>query len=153
MSQPKTTDQLRAIFGLGKEMNCEKSDLEELANDVTNGRTARLSQLFFDEANAMIKRLGGEAFPSGSKTPRRTENHRNQKGGVVKIVTAQQLKKMDDLAKKRGMSPEGLKKLCRRMLKTERPNTALGCSKVIEAIKAMNKRGTQSATVNKKAAA
>lgn len=144
MSAPKTTEQLRAIFGLGRKVHMADEDLRDLAEDVTNGRTRSLRELTFVEANAMIVRLGGEAFPvspsSGRPTPRRTVNHRRQKAGVVTMVSPAALAKLDALAAERGMSPSGLERMCLRMLHTKRPTTALGCSKVIEALKAMNAR-------------
>lgn len=141
MSAPKTNEQLRAIFGLGKDRGFAKEDLEELAADQTGGQVKRLSLLSFDQANAMIKHLGGDPFPAnGVQVPRRTENHRKQKAGVITMASPAHLAKMDDLAAKRGMKPEQLQRLCLRMLKTKRPTTAIGCNKVIEAIKSMNQR-------------
>lgn len=139
---PKTTEQLRAIFGLGKNLGCEKSDLEELAADITGGRVERLSLLSFDEANAMISRLGGEPFnpSSSSPVPRRTANYRKQRDGIVTMATPKALALMDDLAAKRNMSPEGLERMCMRMFKSKRPRTATACNAVIEALKSMNAR-------------
>lgn len=136
----KTTEQLRAIFGLGKKLNCEKADLEELAADVTNGRIERLSLLTFDEANAMIVRLGGEAFPVSPAVPRRTANHRKQQAGIKTVETARHLNLIDELARLRNMSPEGLERLCRRMIKKPRPVTTAEGNKIVEALKAMNRR-------------
>lgn len=138
----KTTEQLRAVFGLGRKLGLEKSDLEELAADITGGRTDRLSLLSWEEANAMIRRLGGEPFSpsSGNPTPRRTANYRKQRDGIVTMATPKALALMDDLAARRGMSPEGLERMCYRMLKSKRPRTAQGCNAVIEALKSMNAR-------------
>lgn len=142
MSAPKTTEQLRAIFGLGKKANFEKADLEEMAADITGGRVERLSLLSFDEANAMIRRLGGEPFSpsSGSPLPRRTANYRKQRDGIVTMATPKALAMMDDLAARRGMSPDGLERMCNRMFKSKRPRTAQACNAVIEALKSMNRR-------------
>lgn len=140
--QPKTTEQLRAIFGLGRNLGCEKSDLEEMAADVTGGRVDRLSLLSWEEANAMIRRLGGEPFSPSSGTPvnRRTANYRKQRDGIVTMATPKALAMMDDLAAKRGMSPLGLERMCMRMIKSKRPRTAVACNAVIEAFKSMNAR-------------
>ena len=141
MSNPKTTEQLRAIFGLGKKLGCDKSDLEELAADVSGGRVERLSLLSWEEANAMIVRLGGEPFTSsGLPVARRTENYRNQKAGIKRIETGRHLDLIDELARLRNMSPEGLEKLCRRMIKKPRPTTTQEGNKIVEALKAMNRR-------------
>lgn len=139
--QPKTSKQLRAIFGLAKPLNCDEDSLRELAAEVSNNRIARLSLLSFAEANALIKRLGGEPFSFGGTTPRRTVNYQKQQAGIPTIETRRHLNLMDDLANKRGMSAEGLQKLCRRMLKGKsRPTTTSEGNKIIEALKAMNRR-------------
>lgn len=138
--KPKTTDQLRAIFGLGKKLHCTKEDLEDLASDVTSGRVGRLSTLSFDDANAMIHRLGGEPFDPVGPTPRRTVNHRRQKAGIRQIETVKHLNLIDELARLRNMSPAGLEKLCRRMIKKSRPTTTEDGNKIVEALKAMNRR-------------
>lgn len=138
--RPKTNEQLRAIFGLGKKLNCEKADLEEMAADITSGRVERLSMLSFDEANALIKRLGGDPVSAKPSAPRRTVNYRKQKAGVPTLAGPYHLAKMDRLAADRGMSPEGLERMCMRMLRSKRPRTAQGCNAVIEALKAMNRR-------------
>lgn len=141
--KPKTTDQLRAIFGLGKKLNCEKADLEEMAADITSGRVERLSLLSFDEANAMIIRLGGEAFPVSANVPVRTANYRKQKAGIKTIETPRHLNLIDELARLRNMSPEGLERLCLRMIKKPRPVTTSEGNKIVEALKAMNRRDAQ----------
>lgn len=142
--QPKTTEQLRAIFGLGKNVGFDKEGLEALAFTMTEGQIERLSALSFDQANAMIRHLGGDPFPAnGVQVPRRTLNHQKQKAGVVTMASPGHLKKMDDLAAKRGMGAEQLQRLCMRTIKSKRPTTAIGCSKVIEALKAMASRDNE----------
>jgi hypothetical protein len=139
--QPKTSKQIRAIFGLGKKVYCTKEDLEEMASDVTNGRVDRLSLLSFGEANAMIRRLGGEPFPAmAALTPRRTVNYRRQQAGVQQIAQPQHLKLMRDLAAGRNMTDAGLQSMGLRMLKHWPPHTTDETNKIIEAIKAMNAR-------------
>lgn len=144
--KPKSTEQLRAIFGLGRNVGCTKEDLEELAADVTGGRVERLSLLSWGEANAMIARLGGEPFSaSGSPVPRRTENYRNQRAGIKRIESRQHLELIASLAQSRNMSPEGLERLCRRMIKKPSPVTTAEGNKIVEALKAMNARDRRSA--------
>ncbi len=138
----KTTDQLRAIFGLGKQRGLEKPDLEELAAEKSNGRIDRLSLLSFDEANQMITHLGGEAFPaSGSPTvPKRTENYRKQKAGISTIETDKQLKAIKDMARQRNMTEQGITSLAKRMNLPWPPITTAQANKIFEALKSMNKR-------------
>lgn len=151
-AQPKTTEQLRAIFGLGKKLGFDKERLEELASVQTAGQVERLSLLSFDQANAMIVHLGGDAFPQSalsdplSAVPRRTVNHHKQKAGIVTMASPKALALMDRLAAERNMTPEGLERMCLRMLKKKRPTTAKGCSAVIEAIKKMNARDKKPTT-------
>jgi hypothetical protein len=60
---------------------------------------------------------------------------------------------MKDLAAKRGISAEGLERLCRRMLKgNPRPRTTAETNKIIEALKAMNERDRVNAADPKEAA-
>lgn len=155
MSALKTVDQNRAIFGLAHKLNMETEDIRDLADDVTGGRTRSLKEISFDEANAIIVRLGGEAFPpDGSPAaPRRTVNHRKQQAGVVTLASPAHLRKLDDLAAARGISPEGLERMCFRMLRSKRPATAKGCNAVIEALKSMAKRERRGSSPNTKEAA
>lgn len=148
---PKTTDQLRAIFGLGKQVNMAKEDLEELAADVTGGRVERLSLLSFDEANAIIVRLGGDAFPGAGHVNARTANHRRQKLGVKQVETNKHLRLIRDLAAKRNMSDAGLASLCMRIIKKPAPVTTAQGNKIVEALKAMNRRDTATATLRRAA--
>ncbi len=145
--QPKSTDQLRAIFGLGKNLGMDKPDLEAVAAEVTAGRIERLSLLTFDEANAVIVRLGGESFPSPGHVAVRTANYRRQKAGVKQVETSRHLKLISDLAAKRNMSRAGLASLCMRIIKRASPATTAQGNMVVEALKAMNRRdGTRTPT-------
>lgn len=138
MPKVKTHAQLARIFGLAKRLDLEKADLENLAWELTDGRTERLSSISFDEANKMIVRLGGD--PLTSSVADRTLRHRRQKAGVVQIASAKQLQFMHDLAAGRGITDDGLQRLCYRMIDRPRVRTTNEASKVIEAIKAMNRR-------------
>jgi hypothetical protein len=142
MSQPKTHAQIKRIFGLGHKLNAGKDELEQMAGK-------RLSLLSFDEANELIKRLGGEPLDiqpsSASRTPRRTVNYRRKKAGIRQIAQPAHLQLMDELAANRGITDDGLKNLCRRMLGYYRPRTTSDTNKIIEAIKAMNARDAKRA--------
>lgn len=138
----KCNRQLRAIFGLARKRGLDKPDLEALAAETAG--VSRLSRLSFKDANRLIVRLGGEPFPLVSPvadtTPRRTVNYRRQKAGVVALASPRHLEYLETLARNRGITPQGLDRLCMRMLRSRRPRTARGCNAVIEAIKSMMAR-------------
>lgn len=146
--QPKTNFQLRRIFGLAKQKGIpfEEEDQCEAAATISRGRVERLSLLSFDEANALIVQLGGEAM-SFKFTPRRTRNYRNQQAGIQTIATAAHLQKMEDLwFAFPHRTPNGLTQICLNTIKQERPRTADECNKIVEAVKSMNKRENASAS-------
>lgn len=143
--QPKTNSQLGRIFGLAKKLGLDEDTVRGAAVVVSRGRVDRLSLLSFDEANALIVRLGGDPF-SSSRTPRRTVNYHRQQAGVQQIAQADHLALMDELAAGRGIGTEGLERLCRRMLKgNSRPRTTAETNKIVEALKAMAKRDREAA--------
>lgn len=99
----------------------------------------RISDLSFDDANRVIKALGGEPFTAYGKS-RRTINYRKQAAGVKSIETDAQLKLIRNLAAERNMTDSGLEKLATRMHLPWPPNTTEQGNKITEALKAMNKR-------------
>lgn len=144
MPNPKTNAQLGRIFGLAKTLNASKEDLTEM---VGKG----LSQLTFDEANALIERLGGEPLPVPTALPQnsnggarslRSQQKDRQKAGVKQIVTKAQITRMTMLwfFPKAGRTEAGLTALIQRVIKRDRPATTEDANKVIEAIKQMNRR-------------
>lgn len=140
--QPKKNFQIRRMFGLAKAAHNwqnTKEYLEELAFVVTRERTSSLSDLTFDEANDVIVRLGGTAFAKYGQS-KRTENYRKQQAGIKSIETENHLNFIDELARLRNMSPEGLEKMGTRMLKHWPPRTTSEGNKIVEALKAMNAR-------------
>lgn len=142
--QPKSNLQIRRLFGLASKpasaAGATPHDyLSKLASDVTRGRTSSLAALSFDEANAMIVKLGGDTITSRSVS-KRTENYRKQKAGIETIVTDAHLKKIDELAAMRSWSSETLAKFCRRVIKKDAPTTAHEANKITEGLKAMNRR-------------
>ncbi len=145
----KTPQQLRAIFGLANRRGLEKPEIELLASEVTGNHGQRLSALTFSQANQLIVRLGGEPF-SEKETPRRTINYRKQRDGVITLASQKSLKLMDQLAAGRGITAEGLERMCRRMFGSPRPRTAKACSAVIEALKSMNRRDQMRAKLQDK---
>jgi hypothetical protein len=139
--QPKTNAQIGRIFGLAKKRGVELDDDTKAGFAITAsaGRTDRLSQLSFDEANIVITNLGGDAYTTAK--PRRTLNYHRQQAGIQQIAQGSHLQMMRELAEGRGISDEGLKNLCRRMLKgKDAPRTTADTNKIIEALKAMNAR-------------
>lgn len=134
--QPKQQFQIRRMFGLAKDKALAagmetKEYLESIAKK-------QLSTLTFDEANDVIVTLGGAAMTR--KFSRRTVNYHRQVAGVKAVETEAHLDFMQELAKLRGMSDEGLEKMGTRMLKHWPPRTTEEGNKVIEALKSMNKR-------------
>ncbi len=141
--QPKTTAQVRCIFGIARNLGMGDDLLHETVLSVTSegGRegTSRISQLSYSEAETVIQRLKAQ---QNKQTPRRTIQYRRQRAGAKQIATAapSQLELMRSLAHTRGMSDAGLESLCNRMLKHYPPRTTAETNKVIEALKAMNAR-------------
>lgn len=136
--QMKTLSQNKAIFALGGRLKCSHDDLRELAFDITSGRTASIKQLTFDEANGMIRRLGGRAFDRPNQfNSKRTEQYHKQKARVKTIVTPAQKGKIERLLQQRNIGADGYKLFCRRMLKHDEPRTTIEAKNIIEALKAM----------------
>lgn len=154
-AQPKSNSQIRRLFGLAKP-NAHTACMEvhdylaDLANHVTGERTASLADLTFDEANAMIKALNGDPFPKYGQS-RRTENYRKQKAGIKSVETENHLNFILELAQLRGMSLDGVTKLAGRMNLPWPPRTTEQGNKIVEALKAMNKRDGLSTTLQKPA--
>lgn len=139
--QLKTRSQIKAIFGLAKQRGIDMDADTKMgfAITVSLGRTDSLADLRFDEANRLIENLGGDAFPP-FRRPRRTESYHRQKAGIEQIAQTSHLRLMNELAVGRGMSADGLERMGRRMLKHWPPHTTAETNKIIEALKAMNKR-------------
>lgn len=143
---PKTPAQHRRIFGLAHERGLDLAELHTLAEEETG--EASIRKLDFEQANKLIVRLGGDAISAhgygwcdAKGTPRRTVQDRRKRAGVVRVVSPAQLDLLADLASRRGISVEGLKSLFTHMRVPYPPRTTKDANKVIEALKAMNKRG------------
>lgn len=137
--QMKTLSQNKAIFALGARRGCAHEDLRELAFDITGGRTDSIKQLTFDEANGVITRLGGRAVTEPGVS-RRTTQYRRQQAGVKQIVSPLQKGLIEKLVRGRGITAEGERSLCQRIIKRDEPTTTVEANKIIEALKAMNTR-------------
>ncbi len=139
MPKLKSNLQIKRIFGLAKPLGCSKEDLEDLAFEISEGRVDRLSQLTFDEANAMIVRLGGVPLSSAGSS-KRNENYRKQSAGIKTIETEAHLHKIYELGGLRQMNEDGLRSLATRMSLPWPPSTTEQGNKIVEALKAMNRR-------------
>jgi len=125
---------VKAIFGEGRKHGLDDEQLRDLAEDVSR-RTRHISELSYTEAERVIERLKGRSFVS-----RRTLQYRRAKQGIKQVVQQGQLKKVADLASQRNWSPETLVKFCKRQCGHHPLRTTEDANKVIEALKAMNKR-------------
>ncbi len=149
-SKPATKQpwQLRAAFALAKRVGIDKDQLEAIAGDLSHGRTFRLSQLSYTEANQLIVRLGGDPDQRHSAPAKRrrraprTERHLRQRAGVKQIVQQRHVDLLNELAAERwGVAYAApLRSLAERMRIPYPCRTTDETNKLIEAIKAMNAR-------------
>lgn len=134
---PKTTAQVRAIFGLARSAGHGDDEHRAVIAKVTEERKHSARDLTFDEANLVIEHYNGRAF---KPSPRRTVLHRRQQRGVKQIVSAAQLELIATLASQRQWSAETLRKFCIRQAGHFPLRTTEDANKVIEALKSMNRR-------------
>ncbi len=135
----KTQQQNRAIWALAHKLGFNDDDVHQLVEEVTGKQSIRA--LSRKEADDVIVKMGGTPFFRDTKnTPRRTVSYRRQQTGVATLVSDSQIDLLNSLAARRGMSAQGLKSLCLRMIKREAPLTTKDANKIIEALKAMNAR-------------
>jgi hypothetical protein len=135
-AQLKSTGQVRCIFGLARKNGLSDELLHETVLSVTK-RTDHISLLTSREADLVIAHLKGKDY---KPTPRRTVQHRRNRAGIKQVAQPAHLDLMHSLARQRGMSNEGLERLSTRVCKCYPPRTTSDTNKVIEAIKAMNRR-------------
>lgn len=165
--RPKTTNQLRTIFGEARRRGLDNDTLHELVADVlistgrgssarcfgggtagstrtgtvaadanaTATRAVSIAALTYSQAEAVIERLKGRSF-----VPRRTMQHRRAKSGVVQLITDEQRELIAKLATQRNWKPETLQNFCIRQCGHLPLRTTDDANKVIEALKAMNRR-------------
>lgn len=130
----KTTGQVRAIYAEAAKRGIDQETLRDMVADVTK-RTRSVKALSFTEAQRLIQRLKGNSF-----VPLRTLQYRRQRAGIPQLVRPEQLTLIADLASQREWDVEALAKFCKRQCKREVPRTTQDANKVIEALKAMNRR-------------
>ncbi len=152
--KPKQSWQLRAIFSLAKDRGVDKDQLESIAGDLSGGRTFRLSEISYTEANQMIRRLGGDTDHRRPQAAPRTVRHHRQKAGIKQIAQHSHVELLHDLAAIRwGVAfASPLRRLADRMRVQYPPHTTEQTNKLIEAIKAMNAREAAHAVADQEAA-
>lgn len=134
-----SNNQIKAIWALSHKLGFDSDDTHQKVEEVT-GKTS-IRALTRNQADDVIESLGGTpSFRDKASTPRRTIQYRRQSAGVTTLATQEHLEKMRSLANGRGITAEGLKSLCRRMIKRDVPLSTKDTNKIIEALKAMNKR-------------
>lgn len=132
----RTLKQNRIIHQLLTKHGLDREDKRGLVIEISRGRVDSSAKLNKEEANALITRLGG--IPP--RPSRQTLQRRRREAGVKMIVTPRQLALLDQLwFKFNHRTDEGLRKFCRRVIKTHRPRTTEEANKIIEGIKAMNR--------------
>jgi hypothetical protein len=134
VAQTKTANQVRAIYAEARKRGLDSDALHDMVESVTR-RTRSVSKLTHAEAQRVIQNLKGESF-----VPLRTLQYRRQKSGIAALVRPDQLTFIAELASQRDWSPETLTTFCQRQCKRNSPRTTNEANKVIEALKAMNKR-------------
>jgi hypothetical protein len=133
-TEAKSPNQVRAIFAEARRIGLDDEALRDLVESATR-RTRSISALTHKEAEVVIRKLKGNSF-----VPLRTLQYRRQKQGVEQVVQPAQLKLIAELASQRNWSAETLIKFCRRQCGYTRPRTTNQANKIIEGIKAMNRR-------------
>lgn len=132
--QLKIPSQVRAIFAEAKKRGLKDEDLRDVVEDVTK-HTRHISELTYAQAQNVIRRLKAEQF-----VPTRTLQYRRAKSGIKQLVANEQLTLIAELASQRKWPAETLRNFCVKQCGKEKPRTTVDANKVIEALKAMNKR-------------
>ena len=114
-----------------------------LVFNLTNGRTETSAEMTTQEADELIKALGGVP-PVRS---RRTQQRRNKAAGVIGLITPAQTATLNALAEARWGTDytKPLAALCQRMHRRNAPHTSKQAQSLIEAIKAMQARDAKTA--------
>lgn len=133
-ARQRTFGQVQAIHAEARRRGLDREALRDTVESVTN-RTRSIAELSHAEAQKVIQRLKGNSF-----VPLRTLQYRRQRAGIPQLVTPAQLKLIAELASQRDWSVETLAQFCKRQCKREVPRTTQDANKVIEALKAMNRK-------------
>jgi hypothetical protein len=138
--RPHSPGQLRAIYAEGRRRGLDNDDLHDsilsgLAQNSIARKTGSFSDLTYTEAQRAIQRLKGRDF-----TPLRTRQHQRQTAGINQVITDEQQQLIADLASQRNWSAQTLITFCKRQCGHYPLRTTKDANKVIEPLKAMNKR-------------
>lgn len=133
----KSKKQVKAIWSLARGKGLTDEQLHSLVAATVGGNDS-IRALSRTNADKVIVALGGTAF--NKRIARRTRQDHHQQTGTKQIVTASQLDLIRSLAARRGWSEESLQKFCQRQIKRDQPATTIQANKIIEALKAMNRR-------------
>ncbi len=142
---PRTNKQNSAFHELLGKFKIDDAMKAEIVKEATNGRETSSSKMSFDEMNWAIEiKLGGTAF--ASRTKRKTTWYPKN---VVGMISPQAKDKITEIRNMRPQlaSPEAWQRFCQRMLHKSEPRTVTDGQKVIEALKAMNKRDAENTPV------
>lgn len=134
--QPKSTKQVRAIYGIARRRGLDEELLHDAVFSVTQ-RTRSIAKLTSSEADQVIAHLQGNSY---KETPRRTVQYRRRRAGVNQVVQPGQLRLIADLASQRKWNAESLVEFCKRQCGHFPLRTTSDANKVIEPLKAMNRR-------------
>lgn len=131
----RATSQIRAIFAQGHKCGLDDEGIRDVVESVTR-RTRSIRELTHAEAEAVIKQIKGNEF-----IPLRTLQYHRQKQGVKQLATRAQLDLIAQLASQRaGWTAQTLVDFCKRQCGHHLPRTTDEANKVIEGLKAMNRR-------------
>ena len=130
----KSANQVRAIFAEGHKRGLDDEGIRDVVESSTR-RTRSVRELTHAEAEAVIKQIKGREF-----IPLRTLQYRRQKQGIKQVVTQAELNLIAQLASQRDWPAETLVKFCVRQCGHHPLRTTDDANKVIEGLKAMNRR-------------
>lgn len=133
-SKAKSTNQVRAIFAEGRKRGLDHDQLRDVVESETR-RTRSIAELTHREAEAVLRKLKGNGFVS-----LRTIQYHRKKQGVQQVVQQEQLDLIAALASQRHWPAETLLNFCKRQCGHTKPRTTSEANKVIEGLKAMNRR-------------
>lgn len=129
----KTVKQVRTIFALARQRGLNDDELHAVVAEVVGNRS--ISALGREDANRVIARLN-----RGQGATPRTVQHRRKQAGIVAVVQSAQIHLIAELASQRSWTGATLEKFIRRQCKHFPPRTTSDANKVIEGLKAMNRR-------------
>jgi hypothetical protein len=144
MPNLRTTAQNSRLFAIAGKLGITHDDLHDYAFEYSAERTTHTSELYVDECERLLKHLDKLANPNTGKWSPRTVSKAKKDAGIDTIVPAGQLNKLTHLwFEVEGRTAVGLRAMCQRVIKLDKPRTTTECNKVIEAVKSINRRATK----------